>query len=84
MTTGSQQAQDEAGADVWEAKGTTPRPLVESTETLAKAQRTAGIVVTGDEDVADETMVEVRPGMPQGLPGQQARRKAARFWEEVL
>jgi len=84
VTTGSQQAQDEAGAEVWEAAGTTPRPLAESTEVLAKAQRAADIALAGDEDVADETMVEVRPGMPQGLPGQQARRKAARFWEGVL
>ncbi|MCE5237313.1 hypothetical protein LLH23_02350 [bacterium] len=84
VTTGSQQAQEERGPEVWEAAGTTPRPLVERTAVLAKAQRAGDIVLAGDEDVADETMVEVRPGMPQGLPGQQARRKAARFWEGVL
>jgi hypothetical protein len=33
---------------------------------------------------ADGMSVDVRRGMPQGIPGQQARRKAARFWEGVL
>jgi len=84
VTTGSQQAQDEAGAEVWEGAGRTPRPLGESTEAPAEAQRVADIALAGDGEAVDETMVEVRPGMPQGLPGQQARRKAARFWEGVL
>ena len=53
-------------------------------EPLEKAQ---GVIAGADAEGTVEmgmTEVSVRPGVPQGIPGQQARRQAARLWEGVL
>jgi hypothetical protein len=69
---------DITGEVVSEAEGPEPSPLTETEEVLAKAQEAGGA------DVTDETVVEVRRGIPLGIPGQQARRKTARLWEGVV
>jgi hypothetical protein len=69
---------DITGEVVSEAEGPEPSPLMETEEVLAKAQEAGGA------DVTDETVVEVRRGIPLGIPGQQARRKTARLWEGVV
>jgi len=59
----------------------------EDGEMLEKARGSAGgasVAVEGGDGVGVEEQIDVRPGMPQGMPGQQARRKAARLWEGVL
>ena len=56
-------------------------------ETLEKARGSAegvSLVAEGEGTTADGAQAEVRRGMPQGIPGQQARRTAARLWEGVL
>ena len=77
---------DRTGDEVWEGEGTVPRALMEAERVLAKAREQCGASLEGDDgvDVTDETSRAVRRGVPQGIPGQQARRNAARFWEGVL
>jgi len=78
MGAGSEEP-DMTGEVVSEAEGPEPSPLMETEEVLANAQEAGG-----GADETDETVVEVRRGIPLGIPGQQARRKTARLWEGVV
>lgn len=77
---------DRSGDEVWEGAGTVPRALREAEGVLAKAQLERGAHLGCAPTVGDgnEMTVAVSRGVPQGIPGQQARRNAARFWEGVL
>jgi hypothetical protein len=71
--------------NVWEGEGTMPQALRVG-GVLAKAHELGADTPEGGDgaDVMEALPTAVSRGVPQGLPGEQARRKAAQLWEGVL